>query len=63
MRRDLLLDRVGQVLQQVPAIGDLNCVWCRTRGGLRIGAATIPADDLDAGMGVKPRSLSSCLCK
>ncbi len=49
-----LLDRRGQVLQQVPAVGNLD----RVRRGLldrpAVGAGTVAADDLGTGVLAKP---------
>jgi hypothetical protein len=44
--RDGLLHVLGQVVPQVPAVGDLDRVRCCLPGGLGVGASAVPADDL-----------------
>jgi hypothetical protein len=49
---DGLLHVLGQVVPQVPAVGDLDRVRCGLPGALGVGASAVPADDL----GVRVRS-------
>jgi hypothetical protein len=48
------LDRVTEIVQQVPAIGDLDCLWRATGRSVRVAAAPIPADHLGCGAGPEP---------
>jgi hypothetical protein len=47
VRGDGVFDVLGQVVPQVPAVGDLHGVRCAVAGGLRVGAGSVPAHDLD----------------
>ena len=49
------LDGLAQVLQQVPAVGDLHGLGGTLRRRLGVGRRTVPADDLDPGMLLEPR--------
>lgn len=51
---DGLLDVLGEVVPQMPPIGDLNSLWRTHTGALGIGVSAIPADDLHAGMPPEP---------
>ena len=44
------LEVPGQVVPQVPAVGDLHRVRGAEPGGLGVGAGPVPADHLDPGM-------------
>src|ERR671932_1930970 len=48
------LDGLGQVLQQMPAIGYLYCVWSSLASSIGVGSGSVPANDLDAGMLLEP---------
>ena len=52
--QDGLLHRLGEVLPQVEPVGDLHRGGRRLPGGPGVGAAPVPADHLDAGMGAQP---------
>jgi hypothetical protein len=49
------LDGFAQVLQEVPAIGDLHGLGGTLRRRLGVGRRTVPADHFDPGMGLEPR--------
>lgn len=49
-----LLHRAGQVLQQMPPIGDLQGVRGGFRDRFRVGGGPVPADDLGTGMVLEP---------
>jgi hypothetical protein len=49
-------DCVGEVVQQVPAVGDLDGERGAAGGALGVAAAAVAADHLDTGMGVQPGS-------
>jgi hypothetical protein len=53
--------RVTQVLQEMPAIRDLNSVWCAIGRALSVDRAAIPADDLDARVGFQPGGERVCI--
>ncbi len=48
------LQHLGQVLQQVEAVGDLNCPRRTVAGALGVGAGAIAGDHLHAGMAAQP---------
>lgn len=47
MGGDRLLDRVGEVLPQVEAVGDLQSLWCGGVSRVGVGPGAVAADDLD----------------
>jgi hypothetical protein len=49
-----LLDVLGEVVPQVPAVGDLDRNRCALAGAVGVGAGAVPADDLGAGMLAQP---------
>src|SRR5262245_27836264 len=49
-----LLHRVAQILYYVPAIGDMDCVWCTRSTARRVDFPTREADHLDTWMCLKP---------
>jgi|GEM_PF-5202232 len=49
------LQRLVQVLQQVPAVGYLGGRRCAAGGLVDVRQAAIQTDDLHAGMGLQPR--------
>jgi hypothetical protein len=49
------LDRLAQVLQQVPAVRDLKRLRRPFGGGLGVGRPAVAGDDLDAGVFLQPR--------
>ena len=51
---DGALDGFGQVVPQMPAVGDLGGQRRALGGAFRIAAAAVAADDLDARVGVQP---------
>jgi hypothetical protein len=51
---DRPLHVLGQVVPQVPAVGDLDRLRCSLPGGLGIGASAVPADDLGSGVRLQP---------
>lgn len=51
-----LLDRGGEVVEQMPAIGDLLGFWNGFTDGTGVGTGPVPADDLRAGMFAQPGS-------
>jgi hypothetical protein len=51
---DGALDRFGQVVPQMPPVGDLGCQRCTLGGTFRIAPAAVAADDLHPGVGVQP---------
>ena len=54
MPDDLGLEMLAQVVPQVPAVRDLHRLGCSGPGSIRVGPATVPADDLGSGMGLQP---------
>jgi hypothetical protein len=48
------LDRLGQVVRQMPAVGDLDRRWSAVRRAVGVLAGSIARNDLDAGMGFEP---------
>jgi hypothetical protein len=54
VRGDLPADRLGEVVPKMPAVGDLDRVGQDAADSLGVGARSVPADDLDAGMGAQP---------
>ena len=54
MRDDGLFGIFAQVVPQVPAVGDLDRAGRPGDGSLSVGAGTVPADDLRAGVGLQP---------
>jgi hypothetical protein len=55
------LDGLAQVLQQVPAVGDLHGLGGALRRRLGVGRRTVPADHLDLRMGLEPHRDGVCL--
>jgi len=51
---DSSLDSLGQVVPQVPPVGDLGGQRGALGCALGVASAAVPADDLHAGMGVQP---------
>ena len=51
---DRFLDVFTQVVPQMPAISDLNRVWCAVPGALSVSAGPVPADHLCARMRLQP---------
>jgi hypothetical protein len=49
-----LLDVVGEVVPQVPAVSDLDGLWRAGAGAVGVGAGPVAADHLGAGVGAKP---------
>jgi hypothetical protein len=47
-------DRAGQVVPEVPPVGDLDGQWRAFGGTSGVAAAAVPADDLDPWVGVQP---------
>ncbi len=47
-------DCFGEVVQQVPAVGDLDGERCAAGSAFGIAAAAVPADHLDARAGIEP---------
>jgi hypothetical protein len=47
-------DRVGEVVQQVPPVGDLDGERGAAGGTLGIAAAPVPANHLNAMVGIQP---------
>src|SRR3712207_9576574 len=54
VRGDGLFHMLGQVVPQVPPIGNLHRVRRTTLGCLRVGTGTVTADHLDAGVLTQP---------
>src|SRR4051794_37787072 len=48
------LERLGQVFQQVPASDPCSRLWSSLAGSRGVGFGSIPANNLDAGMLLKP---------
>jgi hypothetical protein len=46
--------RVGQVVHQMPSVGDLDRVGCAAGGAFGVAAGPISTDNFDAGMRVEP---------
>jgi hypothetical protein len=61
MREHDLVHGLAEVLPQMPAIRDLDSLWGSFSGSRRVVAATVPADDLDLGMGGQPPLQSLCI--
>lgn len=55
MRGDGLLHALGEVVPQMPAIGDLDRVGCAGARALGVGAGAVSTDHLRAGMREQPR--------
>jgi len=51
---DRLGHRVGQVVQQVPSVGDLDGGGCAAGGAFGVAAGPVPADHLDPRVFVEP---------
>jgi len=49
------LDRVGEVVEQVPPVGHLDCERGAAGGAFGVAAAPVAADHLHAGAAVQPR--------
>jgi hypothetical protein len=49
-----VFQHVGQVVDQVPAVGDLDRLGRTIAGAFRIGAGAVPGDERDAGMRPQP---------
>ena len=54
MAWDRLLDRLAEVVPQVPTIGHLDRTGCSGGGALRVRASSITADHLHAGVLLQP---------
>ena len=54
MAAEEVLQRIGQVVDQVPAVGHLDGVGRAVPRPFGIGAAAVAGDDLDAGMRPQP---------
>jgi hypothetical protein len=54
VRGDGLVDRLAQVVPDVPAIRDLGSLRRPGAGAVGVGAGPVPAHDLDAGVGAQP---------
>jgi hypothetical protein len=54
VRDDGLLHVLGQVVPQVPAVGDLDGIRCCLPGAISVAPGPVPADDLGAGMRPQP---------
>ena len=54
------LQRLGEVLQQVEAVGDLHGPWCAAASAVGVGAGAVARHDLDPGM-VRKRCLKVTL--
>ncbi len=54
MARHGLLDVLGEVVPQVPAVGDLHGLGCASMGAVGVGTGAISAHDLDAGVLAQP---------
>jgi hypothetical protein len=50
-----LQEGVRAIAQEMPAVGDLDRLWCPLSDPIRIGPGAIPGDDLDAGVITQPR--------
>src|SRR5690606_28336813 len=48
------LDRLAEVVPQVPAVGDLDRVGCPVADGLGVGTGPVPAHDLHPGVFPQP---------
>ncbi|WSU65580.1 hypothetical protein OG596_08835 [Streptomyces sp. NBC_01102] len=51
---DGLLHGLGEVVPQVPGVGDLDGLRGGFPGGFRVGGGAVPADDLDLGVVGQP---------
>ena len=60
MTGDRLLDRLGEVVPQVPAIGHLDRAGCAAADGFGVRTGAIPAHDLDPGMLAQPVGEGVC---
>nr|WP_245919140.1 hypothetical protein [Actinomadura mexicana] len=56
MTGDGPFDGTGQVMEQMPAVGDPDRQGCSALAALGVASGAISADRLDAGMGLQPRS-------
>ena len=56
-----LLDVLGEVVPQVPAVGDLDGSWRAGAGAVGVGAGPVAADHPGAGMLAKPDRERLCL--
>ena len=54
VRYDRFLGVFGEVVPQMPAVGDLDRVGCAVPGALGVVAGPVPADHLRAWMGLEP---------
>jgi hypothetical protein len=50
----------GEVLQQVPAVGDLDGAWGATAGSVYVGTVAVAGDDPHTGVPSKPPLQDSC---
>jgi hypothetical protein len=48
------LDRLGQIFQQVEAVGYLDRLRCSLRGSLRVATGSVTTDELDGGVPFEP---------
>jgi hypothetical protein len=55
-----LLDVFGEVVPQMPAIGDLDGVGCTLTGAVGVGAGAVPADHLGAWVLAEPAGERGC---
>jgi hypothetical protein len=51
---DRPLDRLGEVVPQMPAVGDLDRLRCAAGGAVGVEAGAVPADHLGARPGLEP---------
>ena len=58
---DRLLDRLGEVVPQVPAIGHLDRAGCAGADGFGVRTGAIPAHDLDPRMLAQPVGEGVCV--
>ncbi len=54
VRGDFFAGGFGEVVPQVPAVGDLDCVGQSAADRFGVAGRGVPADDLDAGMLTQP---------
>jgi hypothetical protein len=49
-----LFDNLAEIVDDVEAIGNLNCLWRSSRRPLGVGCAPVSCHDLNVGMCFKP---------
>ena len=54
VRGDGLVDRLAEVMPQMPPISYLDRLWCTSSGALSVSAGSVPTDDLYPWMPTKP---------